>query len=250
VDLVGYEWDPWWHNDEEGTVVHRLTAPDRTTLFVKEAPAATLAAEHQRMAWCAGRLPVPEIVSFDGARLVTVALPGAGAHDRMATPDTAIAVGVLAEAWRLVHAVPVGDCPFDSTTATMLDRAGAHADVRPYDVWDPFAGRHRAAATVIAELVAGEPDPLGPVVIHGDTAVPNALVADGRLTGIVDLAALGVGDPWFDLSACLGSMGRPDNGLAHERDRFLDAYGAEPDAERERWFRLLYRLHFDAPLGG
>jgi hypothetical protein len=40
-------------------------------------------------------------------------------------------------------------------------------------------------------------------------------------------------------------MAREDNALGHVRDRFLAAYRVEPDAARERWFRLLYRLQWD-----
>jgi aminoglycoside phosphotransferase len=240
VDLDSYEWTPWWANPEAESTTHRLTRAGAPTLFVKQGP--DLDAEHERLLWCAGRLPVPEVVSFEPGRLVTVALRGQGAHDRGHEPDTARAASALAEAWRLVHDLPVDECPFDTTTDTLLARSAVDVD---FEVWDVDEQRMRPAGDVLDELLATRPTTADLVVVHGDASVPNALIEDGVLTGIVDVGHLGVGDRWWDLSACLASMSREDNALGHERDAFLAAYGVAPDPERERWFRLLYRLQWD-----
>lgn len=123
----------------------------------------------------------------------------------------------------------------------MLDAAAAGVSTH-LEVWDEDRGVMRSAAEVFDELVATRPRPAELVVVHGDASTPNFVIDHGRLTGVVDLGDLGIGDPWFDLATCLKSMRRPGNGLAHEQDRFLEAYGVEPDPVRERWHRLLYAL--------
>ncbi len=248
TDLDGYERERWWANDEVGTTVYRLTKPGAPTLFLKTGRG--LADEAERLRWASGRLPVPEVVAFRSGEpddLVTLALPGGG-HDRRREPDTARATRRLAEAWRLVHSLPVAECPFDTTTDTLPERAAMRTERLPaFEVWDPFSESYRTASDICRELTTTRPPPEAVVVVHGDASVPNALIADGVLIGIVDLGMLGRGDPWWDISACLGSMSRTDNALGHEGDTFFEAYGMEPDPERERWFRLLYRLQFDLP---
>jgi aminoglycoside phosphotransferase len=252
VDLEGYGDEYWWGNPEIPTSVHRLTHPTRPTLFVKHAP--SLRREYERLLWCQGRLPVPEVVDFEhgatGDRLVTVAIDGVAAHDRAALPDKDIAAKALAMAWRAVHELDVDDCPFDSTPESLIDdvreRLAGSEDVA---IWDADRLDYRPARDIYEELIASVVPAEPTVVVHGDASVPNVLVRDGNVAGIVDLGLLGRGDRWWDLTACLGSMARDDNGLSAERDLFMRTYGRARDLERERWYRLLYRLVFDLPAG-
>jgi aminoglycoside phosphotransferase len=241
VELEGYEWEEWWVNDDAS--VHRLTRPGSETLFVKEG--LDLSAEYERFEWCQGRLPVPEVVAFDRGpndRLITRALPGAGAHDRETEPDTAVVAAVLAEALQLIHALPINDCPFVAYTSNDWLDSITRTLVRSAEVWDEDLAVMRPAGEVLDELIETRPVTRELTVVHGDASTPNFVMSNGRLTGIVDVAGLGIGDPWGDLAVCLASMRRPGNGLAHEQRRFLANYGAAEDPARERWHRLLYRL--------
>ena len=239
----GYTPELCWANEWAKSSVYRLTAPDEPTLYLKQGP--NLAGEHDRFRWCSGRLPVPEVRAFlsgDLDSMVTVGLPGSGAHDRSAEPDTAAVAEALAEAWRAVHALPVDECPFDASTDALLAAAEEAVRMGRDDVWDRELRVMRPATEVWSEIERSIPDPDRPAVVHGDACVPNAIVEGGRLTGVVDVGDLGVGDPWLDLSLCVWSMARPGNGLAHEKDRFLHAYGADPRDPRLRWFQLVRDL--------
>ncbi len=252
MDVSDYRRVHFWGNHEIPTTVYRLTHPERPTLYEKVAP--SLRSEYERLVWCQGRLPVPEIVAFesigDGDHLWTMAMEGVPAHDRVALPDQPGAARALAEAWKSVHQLDPTECPFDSSTSYLLHEVGVRVTTgESVRIWDVGQQRERHAADVFQELLSTQPAPTEPVVIHGDACVPNVLVRDGRLAGIVDLGMLGVGDRWWDLAACIGSMSRPDNVLGAEVGTFLDAYGCERDALRERWFQLLYRLVFDLPAG-
>jgi kanamycin kinase len=78
------------------------------------------------------------------------------------------------------------------------------------------------------------------VVCHGDYCLPNVLVADGRVSGFVDLGELGVADRWWDLA--VGSWSITWNLGPGFQERFLRAYGVSRDEGRIAFFRLLYDL--------
>jgi aminoglycoside phosphotransferase (APT) family kinase protein len=74
---------------------------------------------------------------------------------------------------------------YDQETRRCLAALSGHLDVR------------RAAAVWDAALTAGWRG--APVWFHGDIASGNLLVADGKLTAVIDFGTSGVGDPACDL---------------------------------------------------
>jgi aminoglycoside phosphotransferase (APT) family kinase protein len=56
-----------------------------------------------------------------------------------------------------------------------------------------------AAATAVWDAALAAPWPGPPVWVHGDVAVGNLLVRDGRLSAVIDWGCAGVGDPACDL---------------------------------------------------
>lgn len=55
------------------------------------------------------------------------------------------------------------------------------------------------------------------VWFHGDLAAGNLLVADGRLTAVIDFGTCGVGDPSCDLAVAWTLLGRPGRRVLRER---------------------------------
>jgi aminoglycoside phosphotransferase len=97
------------------------------------------------------------------------------------------------------------------------------------------AGLRAFHAVDAAGCPFGVPGPES-VLIHGDACLPNLLTDGQRVTGYVDLADCGLGDPQDDLAAAVWSLQfnlGPGHGL-----RFLRAYGVEgadePMVERLR----------------
>jgi kanamycin kinase len=77
------------------------------------------------------------------------------------------------------------------------------------------------------------------VVCHGDPCAPNTIIGDdGRWTGHVDFASLGLADRWADLAVASMSIGW-NYGEGWEPE-FFAAYGITPDAERIRFYRELW----------
>jgi aminoglycoside phosphotransferase (APT) family kinase protein len=68
--------------------------------------------------------------------------------------------------------------------------------------------------------------PSAPVWFHGDIAVGNLLVRDGRLAAVIDFGTCGVGDPACDLVIAWNSL------TAAERPTFHEAVGLDPDTWR------------------
>jgi aminoglycoside phosphotransferase len=180
-----------------------VTRDDGVHWIEKSGPASDLSVEAAVMKWCAGRLPVPEVLAVDAGVLAMSALPGVNLTE--AAIDCA--VNVAAEALHLIHSIPTESCPFRADWATRLEQAGHRVrcglvDERDFD--EVNVGR--TAEDILAELQSLPPLPLVPRFIHGDACLPNFLTQDGLLTGIVDLGGAGVGHPAHDWALALRSM--------------------------------------------
>ncbi|HKW59119.1 MAG TPA: phosphotransferase [Candidatus Dormibacteraeota bacterium] len=149
-----FAWMSW-----AGTV-WRVRGRDGSALFVKRA--ADLTGEKERLAWLAGRWPVPELVGLFHALgddwLVTRALPGVPMFDPAVGWEPARVATTLGEILQRLHATDATGCP--------------------------FGVRKR-----------------GHVLIHGDYCLPNVLVDEGRFSAVVDVGLAGLGNPETDLAA-------------------------------------------------
>jgi aminoglycoside phosphotransferase len=164
--------------------------------------AADLEPERDRIGWLRGRWPVPEIVGFARA---------------------------LGDDWlvtRSLPGVPLSEPVHGLTPESAAVRFGEilrglhDADVRGCPFGKPRAGH---------------------VLTHGDYCLPNVLLEDGKLSGVVDLGRVALASPEVDLAAGVWTLqynfgpgfGRP----------FLDAYGWPPmsDAAIEKLRRRYAR---------
>jgi kanamycin kinase len=178
----------------------------------------------------------------DGSWLVTAALPGQSAVSRRWLAEPRTAVIAIGEGLRAMHeSLPAAGCPFSWMAADRIaaaERAGAAGRLDTSD-WDP---QHQELGIegALAEIRDIPPtDKL--VVCHGDACAPNTLIGDNRRwSGHVDLGDLGAGDRWADLAVATWSAGW-NYGPGWEQ-LLLDAYGIKPDAERTRYYRLLWEL--------
>jgi len=188
-----------WRLGEDMTVrlPRRLTDPAvATSRMETEAKALTYLADH---------CPVP------GPRAVAIGRPGAGFPLPWAvqtyvpgTPateaDVAGSTGLardLAELVLSLHAVPIGERVFDGS--------GRGGNLPDHDVWvqtclERSEGlldvpRLRRLWTELRDLPREEKDTMN----HRDLIPGNILVADGRLSGILDGGGAGPADPALDL---------------------------------------------------
>lgn len=199
-----FAWMSW-----AGTV-WRLAGESRA-VYVKRA--ADLAGERDRLAWLAGRWPVPEVVGFFHAVgddwLLTREAPGVPLYHPSVGLSPSSVARLLGQILRDVHRTDATGCPF------------------------------------------GVAKP-GHILIHGDFCLPNVLVVDAgraqgtppnagraqgacpKLSALIDVGQAGLGDARDDLAAGVWTLQyNYGPGLARE---FLEAYGAPAmtDAQIER----------------
>lgn len=204
-----------------GLPIDRVDSPGTDNAIFRLGP--DLAVRLPRIHWAAGD------VEKEGAWLPRIA-----PHLPVAVP---VPVGIGAPAhgypwhWSVAPWLP-GDNAFDSPPADLIvlakDLARFVIALHAVDAEDgppedapragrgvPLSTRHEAVLTAVAQLedvidtttalaawneALEAPDWDGsPVWIHGDLQQTNLLMEDGRLTGVIDFGALGVGDPAADL---------------------------------------------------
>lgn len=235
----GYGWTAAT-DGESGGAVFQLEAAGRPALYLKhgsDGVADEIAAERARLAWLEDRLPVPRVVHFDRsgreAFLLTTALQGTSAWDCLThRPDEQLEiVAALARFLRAVHALPVADCPFDAGHERRLADARRRLEAGLVDTSD-FDEVHAgwSARQVWSRMTGLLPLPFERVVTHGDFSLGNVFVADGRVTGCLDVGRAGVADPYQDLAILWHNLA--EFGEAAQRTLF-EGYGiAEPDERR------------------
>ncbi|WP_329347924.1 aminoglycoside 3'-phosphotransferase [Streptomyces sp. NBC_01261] len=218
--------------------------------FVKWTAAGSgidLSAEVVRLRWAVAFAVVPRVLDEGadetGSWIVTAGLPGRTAVDDHWKRDPGTAVRAIGTGLRALHEqLSVGDCPFDWSAGQRLEAVRSRAAAGLIDPADrPEDFQHLGTVARALRVLTDIPPVDELVVCHGDACAPNTLIGDdGRCSGHVDLGALGVADRWADLAIATWST-RWNYGPGWE-EPLLDAYGVEPDPERIRYYRLLWRL--------
>ena len=164
--------------------------------------AAHLEGERARLVWLDGRWPVPRMAGFF--------------HE-------------LGDDWLLTHPVP-GVPMSEKSLGWEPDRVAVTLG----------AILRRLHATDAVGCPFGVAKPAN-VLVHGDYCLPNVLVEDGKLSGLVDVGLSGLGNPETDLAAGLWTLNY-NYGPGFARP-FLDAYGWPPmsDASIEKLRRKYSR---------
>jgi aminoglycoside phosphotransferase (APT) family kinase protein len=110
---------------------------------------------------------------------------------------------------------------------------------------------------LLAALHADVPDPVAPVLVHGDFRLGNLLCAGVEPTALVDWEIWGVGDPRVDLGwfgvftdgTLFPGVGRVVPGLPSE-DELGELYRAAGGTQPQTpWFRALARMKMAAIMG-
>jgi len=218
---------------QSGAAVWRVSdlhgGPARYLKHGTSAVAATVREEAARLRWLAGRVAVPQLIAFvdeaDSAWLLTAALPGRSAWDVLdaGDEDASVVVDAIAACLQEWHALAPQDCPFDASAPQRLADARARIDAGLVDVDDFDQERAGWSAEQVWEALVALPLPSAPpVVTHGDFSLDNILIADGRVSGCIDVGRTGLADRYQDMAIlwnCLGEFG------PHLQRRMLAALG-------------------------
>src|SRR5690242_16026978 len=172
------------HTGKSAAKVVRLLREDGLHWIEKHSLAEEVENEAQILDWCAGRLPVPEVIERRAGILKMSDLPGT---DLTGLPMEQ-AVEIIAGAIELVHSLSIEDCPFVAgwTQRIAEGEARAHAGLIDGSDFDED-NRGRCIAGIIGELKSFPPLPDVACFTHGDACLENFLAHDGQLSGIVDV---------------------------------------------------------------
>ncbi|MGB9737419.1 MAG: aminoglycoside 3'-phosphotransferase [Chloroflexus aggregans] len=229
--------------------VYHLALPDYN-LYLKIQPVGlceSLAREAHVLHWLRGRLPVPEVVeyTYDEQReyLVTSEIAGMNCVAVLDTLDPESIVCMLADGLRMIHALDITHCPFDSRLVHRLVQAryNVEHDLVDEDDFDPDRRGIMTAREVLTAIEQTSPPEDDLVFSHGDYCLPNVIVQDGVLHGFVDWGRAGIADRYHDLALASRSI-RFNLGEANE-SLFFAAYGLEQvDLTKITYYRLLDEL--------
>ncbi len=247
TDFPAWTLTATWEEDSVGESscdVYRITAPDGTTAYAKIGPAGHLAADRVILDWLVGKqLPVPELLYFNTAFgkdvMLMTAIDGehAASITNLAAPEQTVTR--YAEALRQIHALPIADCPVDRQLDAVLSEAADRIRFGLVDLDDFEPANHgRSPAELLAELRSTRPGREELVFTHGDYCMPNLVLRDGAIGGIIDWGSGGIADRYQDIALAVRSLRH--NKLADYVPLFLRTYGIEdPDLARIRYYILL-----------
>lgn len=214
--------------DETGASIYVLTHQSMPRLYLKIRGDKTdrLSSEYEMLKWINQRVPIPEPLYYTKEAtieyLLTTEVKGTPTY-QVDPSNREIAVRILAETLRKIHSLDTTGCPvthtIDDSTKSLRERA---IDVSPLGDWRP---EEHLCFT------------------HGDYCLPNIIVADSRLSGVIDWDYAGLADPYVDFVSCTWSI-RYNYGEEAETltSLFFDAYGVDIDEEKLSFYRRLNEL--------
>lgn len=249
---------PWVCHGERSSGATVYHVGEKPLYYVKTTPPRhqddhrfNPADEATRLQWLASHgLPVPEVVALgandDLQWVVTRAMPGRPAARRWKPDERWRVIEVVADAARMVHALPVAQCPFERRLADVIYQAKVSNELGAFDREDVDTAHEGWTAQQLWDELSRMPVPVEDdlVVCHGDLCLDNVLIDPETLTlaGIIDVDRVGVSDRWMDLSLALYNIGKDDvwgYGPAYA-EHFLARYGIRAvDQHKVTYFQLL-----------
>ena len=236
---------------ESGCEVLRLDEhAGQTVAFLKHGKGVlgdAVADEMTRLRWLHSRLPVPEIITFVATQnecwLMTKALSGKSARALLdeRPDDRDLVINALADFLRLIHELPVIECPFDARLERRLNEGRARIDAGLVNETDFDREQQGWSAEQVWNAIQTHL-PLKPdlVVTHGDFSLDNVLIEGSRISGCIDVGGAGLADRYHDLAICWSDLAGYG---ADTQARFLMRYGVgEGDRRKLQAYQLLNEL--------
>ncbi len=239
----------------EGFVLHKITigksgagvwhaTRGRTNWFIKaQKNTVELEQEAKKMRWFAAQgIQVPAVINYletnNTAFLITEALQGTDASRANNPRATTIA---LAHFLRHLHNLKITDCPFDRTLNTSLEIAKHNLHNGFVDETDFDLARLGIPVPLLYQrLLAERPNFEDLVLTHGDFCLPNIILEQNSVSGIIDLGRAGIADRYQDIALILRSMESEMNPRFHGcTDIFAHEYGMNFESDKLEYYQLL-----------
>ena len=227
--IDGYNPEKYFYY-QSNAVIYRLHN-DSETLYLKIInPSSHLEQEYKILKWIDGRLSVPKPIYYDRVDLteylLTTQINGTPVY-QLEENKREKAVCILADALNMIHKLDTDGCPYSHSIDRIL--------LAGYQAYPEKSG-------LISRLEDIKPEE-NLTFTHGDYCLPNILVDNGRLGGLIDWDYAGVGDPYRDYVSCITSLQR-NFGVKISDDvwipLFLEELGVKIDEEKLSYFMTLW----------
>ncbi len=179
--------------------------------IIEDQQTLSLERESSILKWIDERVPTPNLLYYgvqDGNEFqLTTEVIGIPTY-QVETTEREHAVKALGEALSMIHSLDPSRCPIDNRISNRLKQLQENG--------------------VDTSHLKDQPDETF-MFTHGDYCLPNIIINEGELSGVIDWDYAGLADPYTDFASCIWSMGYN--------------YGLEETAERwEPYFFMVYGL--------
>lgn len=192
----------------------------------------SLQTEAAKLRWLGQYLPTASVLAYtldaEHEFLATWRLPGLPMHHPDALLHALRNADLLARALRELHALPIRECPFNTSLRVRLREARERLEL----------GLSEGTPAQFNHLVRRLPAVEDLVVTHGDPSLPNILVSGEFVEGLIDVGRLGIADRHTDLAIACRSLRR--NAGEEAAQHFLASYGPQYiDPAKLEYYELL-----------
>lgn len=213
--------------------------------------------EYEMMAWLQGKLPVPEIIAYEKTNKLSYLLmsrcKGEMSCSEYWLKQPQRLCEQLAKTLKMLWETDISDCPSDCTLKQKLKQAEYNVVNGLVDMdnteTDTFGDRgFKDPEALLYWLQNNTPDE-EPVLTHGDFCLPNVILKNDALSGLIDLGRAGIADKWCDIALCYRSLrdnydgkysGTKINGF--QPSLLFDMLELTPDMDKLRYYLLLDEL--------
>ena len=198
--------------------VYLYTHPKKPSLFLKVRNTrlvpqeSDLRTEKIAMSWLQGKLNVPSVICFheecETQYLVMTQIVGVSGIHQDAMNDIPALIRLFAFGLREIHSISMDSCPLDWRMEQYFSWWEGLIEVGALDSQIPTGKTRAFLRNGLCSIKAGLPAEEELVFTHGDYCLPNILIHDGRLSGIIDWGYAGVGDRYRDFVAAYYTIRR------------------------------------------
>jgi aminoglycoside phosphotransferase len=204
---------PWY---ETAAKIYRLESESEAVYLklIEGQPTRSLERESKILEWIDGRIPTPNLLYYTYENEIEYQLTSEvkGTPTYKVQPfEKADAVRVLGETLKMIHSLGTDGCPIDNRIDNKLAL---------------IEDSSKLGDKPVEELV----------FTHGDYCLPNIIMENAALSGVIDWDYGGLADPYVDFNSCIWSMGY-NYGEQETKQKwtplFLESYGLD-DLDEEK----------------
>ncbi len=192
--------------------------------------------ESDILSWLKNKLNVPKVIHFEQEKnldyLLISAISGVDAsiftennYNESELKNLAI---ILAGEMRKIHQIPIKECPFSQTLAVKFREAKKRIGQELVDESDFLEkNQGKSANEIYQKLIQTDIGEEDLVFTHGDFCLPNFVINDRQINGIIDWERGGISDRYQDIALFLRSFDLNTNAMIEIEEIFCKHYQIE-----------------------